>query len=47
MLAYGPQANGPIKAYENLAFDIEIADVNVKKPVAPMPNQMAGLPQGN
>jgi FKBP-type peptidyl-prolyl cis-trans isomerase len=27
MLAYGPQANGIIKAYENLAFDIEIQDV--------------------
>ena len=34
MLAYGPQANGPIKAYENLAFDIEITDVMVKKPGA-------------
>lgn len=42
MLAYGPQANGPIKAYENLAFDIEIFDVNNKKPVAPMPNLMNG-----
>ncbi len=42
MLAYGPQANGPIKAYENLAFDIEIKDVNNKKPVAPMPNLMNG-----
>jgi FKBP-type peptidyl-prolyl cis-trans isomerase len=42
MLAYGPQANGPIKAYENLAFDIEIFDVNFKKPVAPMPNLMNG-----
>lgn len=30
MLAYGPQANGPIKAYENLAFDIEIQDVTKK-----------------
>jgi FKBP-type peptidyl-prolyl cis-trans isomerase len=27
MLAYGPQANGVIKAYDNLAFDIEIQDV--------------------
>ena len=27
MLAYGPQANGAIKAYENLAFDIEVRDV--------------------
>lgn len=42
MLAYGPQANGPIKAYENLAFDVEITDVNVKKPVAPMPNPLPG-----
>ena len=47
MLAYGPQANGPIKAYENLAFDIEIFDVNPKKQVIAMPSQMAGLPQGN
>ena len=31
MLAYGPQANGSIKAYENLAFDIEIKEV-IKKP---------------
>lgn len=42
MLAYGPQANGPIKAYEDLAFDIEISDVRNKKPVAPMPNLMNG-----
>jgi FKBP-type peptidyl-prolyl cis-trans isomerase len=27
MLAYGPQPNGQIKAYENLAFDIEIVNV--------------------
>jgi FKBP-type peptidyl-prolyl cis-trans isomerase len=46
MLAYGPQANGPIKAYENLAFDIEIADVNVKKPAVLKPSVAAGLPQG-
>lgn len=31
MLGYGPQANGPIKAYENLAFDIEIEDVTKGK----------------
>jgi len=31
MLAYGPQANGVIKAYENLAFDIEIQDVTKRK----------------
>ena len=37
MLAYGPQANGNIKAYENLAFDIEIKDVNVAPKVAPAP----------
>lgn len=29
MLAYGPQANGTIKAYDNLAFDIEIKDVTI------------------
>jgi len=34
MLAYGPQANGNIKAYENLAFDIEIKDVSVAPKVA-------------
>ncbi len=37
MLAYGPQANGNIKAYENLAFDIEIKDVIVAPKVAPAP----------
>ena len=30
MLAYGPQANGVIKAFENLVFDIEIQDVTKK-----------------
>lgn len=30
MLAYGAQANGSIKAFENLAFDIEIQDVTKK-----------------
>ena len=35
MLAYGPQANGNIKAYENLAFDIEIKDVTIAPKVAP------------
>jgi len=30
MLAYGSQANGAIKAFENLAFDIEIEDVTKK-----------------
>ncbi len=35
MLAYGPQANGNIKAYENLAFDIEIKDVNAAPASAP------------
>jgi FKBP-type peptidyl-prolyl cis-trans isomerase len=34
MLAYGPQANGAIKAYENLAFDIEVRDVTVAPKVA-------------
>ena len=36
MLAYGPQANGAIKAYENLAFDIEVRDVTVAPKVAPV-----------
>jgi FKBP-type peptidyl-prolyl cis-trans isomerase len=31
MLAYGSQANGVIKAFENLAFDIEIQDVTKNK----------------
>ena len=35
MLAYGPQPNGQIKAYENLAFDIEIVDVTSKSLSAP------------
>ena len=34
MLAYGPQANGAIKAYENLAFDIEVRDVTAAPKVA-------------
>lgn len=39
MLAYGPQANGTIKAYDNLAFDIEIKDVTIapKAPAASAP----------
>jgi FKBP-type peptidyl-prolyl cis-trans isomerase len=40
MLAYGPQANGVIKAYDNLAFDIEIQNVTPApkgKTVAPPP----------
>ena len=41
MLAYGPQANGPIKAYENLAFDLEIKDVNVKSLAPARPVQGA------
>jgi FKBP-type peptidyl-prolyl cis-trans isomerase len=40
MLAYGPQANGVIKAYENLAFDIEIEDV-MNKPVLAAPSRPA------
>ena len=35
MLAYGPQPNGQIKAYENLAFDIEVVDVTSKSMSAP------------
>jgi FKBP-type peptidyl-prolyl cis-trans isomerase len=42
MLAYGPQANGAIKAYENLAFDIEVRDVTVAPKVAAAP---AGAPK--
>jgi len=41
MLAYGPQANGAIKAYENLAFDIEIQDVMMKQ-VGPAANAIPG-----
>jgi len=37
MLAYGPQPSGKIKAYENLAFDIEIADVTSKSLTPPPP----------
>jgi FKBP-type peptidyl-prolyl cis-trans isomerase len=43
MLAYGPQANGVIKAYDNLAFDIEIKDVTAApkaSTVAPPPPPM-------
>jgi FKBP-type peptidyl-prolyl cis-trans isomerase len=43
MLAYGPQANGVIKAYDNLAFDIEIQDVTVApkaSTIAPPPPPM-------
>ena len=35
MLAYGPQPSGQIKAYENLAFDIEVVDVTSKSMSAP------------
>lgn len=41
MLAYGPQANGALKAYENLAFDIEIQDVMMQK-VGPAANAIPG-----
>ena len=40
MLAYGPQANGVIKAYDNLAFDIEIQNVTA----APKANTVAPPP---
>ena len=43
MLAYGPQANGVIKAYDNLAFDIEIQNVTAApkaSTVAPPPPPM-------
>ena len=40
MLAYGPQANGAIKPYDNLAFDIEIQDVTA----APKANTIAPPP---
>ena len=39
MLAYGPQANGAIKAYENLAFDIEIKDVTLAPKEIPAPKK--------
>lgn len=42
MLAYGPQANGSIKAYENLAFDIEIQDVMMKQ-VGPAANAIPSV----
>jgi FKBP-type peptidyl-prolyl cis-trans isomerase len=35
MLAYGPQPNGQIKAYENLAFDLEIQDVTKRTAEVP------------
>lgn len=35
MLAYGPQPNGQIKAYESLAFDLEIQDVTKRTAEAP------------
>ncbi|MFC4232757.1 FKBP-type peptidyl-prolyl cis-trans isomerase [Parasediminibacterium paludis] len=41
-LAYGPQAQGPIKANSNLIFDIEVVDVRV----APAPQQQPMMPQG-
>lgn len=43
MLAYGPQANGVIKAYDNLAFDIEIQNVTAApkaSTIAPPPPPM-------
>jgi FKBP-type peptidyl-prolyl cis-trans isomerase len=40
MLAYGPQANGAIKPYDNLAFDIEIQNVTA----APKANTIAPPP---
>ena len=46
MLAYGPQANGALKAYENLAFDIEIQDVMMPQ-VGPAANAIPGaMPKG-
>ena len=46
MLAYGPQANGALKAYENLAFDIEIQDVMMPQ-VGPAANAIPGAgPKG-
>lgn len=41
-LAYGPQAQGPIKANSNLIFDIEVVDVKV----APAPQAQPAMPQG-
>lgn len=46
MLAYGPQANGALKAYENLAFDIEVEDVMMPQ-VGPAANAIPGAaPKG-
>jgi FKBP-type peptidyl-prolyl cis-trans isomerase len=43
MLAYGPQANGAIKPYETLAFDVVIEDVMMKQ-VGPAAN---AIPNGH
>jgi FKBP-type peptidyl-prolyl cis-trans isomerase len=44
MLAYGGQPSGPIPAYSNLVFDIEVADV--KDAPAPQPMQPAPVVPG-
>ncbi|MFL9483009.1 FKBP-type peptidyl-prolyl cis-trans isomerase [Chitinophagaceae bacterium LWZ2-11] len=48
MLAYGPRGSGPIPAYGNLVFDIEVVDVTTPPPPAPAPPQVMPLmPKGN
>jgi FKBP-type peptidyl-prolyl cis-trans isomerase FkpA len=44
-LAYGPQAQGPIKANSNLIFDIEVVDVKVAPAAQPQPMMPQGMPQ--
>ncbi len=45
-LAYGAQAQGPIKANSNLIFDIEVLDVKIAPPPAPaQPSMPQGMPQ--
>lgn len=41
-LGYGPQASGPIPANSNLIFEVEIVDVTIPPPPAPMPQGMPG-----
>jgi FKBP-type peptidyl-prolyl cis-trans isomerase len=43
-LAYGAQAQGPIKANSNLIFDIEVLDVKIA-PAPAQPSMPQGMPQ--